>query len=92
MARQPTPSITAAEINDLKAQMDKATKGPWILMRGLLSSYPGDIWRQHCPSLFRRRENVELAVAAVNALPGLLGRIEQLETHFAEQSRLMPAM
>lgn len=92
MARQPAPSITAAQIDELKAQMAKATKGPWTLVHGLFGSYPGDIWRQHCPSLFRRRENVELAVAAVNALPGLLGRIEEMETHLAEQSRLMPAM
>lgn len=92
MARNTAPSITAAQIDELKAQMAKATKGPWILVRGLFSSYPGDIWRQHCPSLFRRRENVELAVAAVNALPGLLGRIDELETHLAEQTKRIPAM
>jgi hypothetical protein len=69
---------------ELRALLEKATPGEWVVLRGLSGSRPVSLLSP-VKSLFGRRENVELAVAAVNALPAHLDRIAELERELVNE-------
>ena len=74
-------------MTDLKRLLDEATPLPWIRLWELLNVHaPGhdDLFGQLVPSIHHpgsreAQANIDLAVAAVNALPDLLAAVEALE-------------
>ena len=70
---------------ELRGLAEKATPGPWSVYDrgvGYMIALDDGVWKRRLPKSFRtdlgRREDAELIVAAVNALPELLDILDRV--------------